>query len=183
MKLNRRSFCIASGAVVMASCAGPRSPYGMTLSPEWAGFKSRFMDPTGRIVDTGNNNISHTEGQGYAMVLAAQNGDRPAFEQIWRWTKSNLQRRTDALFSWRYVPSATPPVDDPNNATDGDILIAWGLQLGADAFDHPPYAMEAERIRAAILRLLTIPYAGMTVLLPGIEGFRFDERVKLNPAY
>ncbi|MGM1325019.1 glycosyl hydrolase family 8, partial [Klebsiella michiganensis] len=30
----------------------------------WESYKSRFMMPDGRIIDTGNGNVSHTEGQG-----------------------------------------------------------------------------------------------------------------------
>jgi endoglucanase len=36
----------------------------------WESYKSRFMMPDGRIIDTGNGNVSHTEGQGFAMLLA-----------------------------------------------------------------------------------------------------------------
>ena len=36
----------------------------------WESYKSRFMMADGRIVDTGNGNVSHTEGQGFAMLLA-----------------------------------------------------------------------------------------------------------------
>ncbi|VFS87165.1 Endoglucanase precursor [Raoultella terrigena] len=30
----------------------------------WESYKSRFMMADGRIVDTGNGSVSHTEGQG-----------------------------------------------------------------------------------------------------------------------
>ncbi|VTN12488.1 Endoglucanase precursor [Raoultella terrigena] len=36
----------------------------------WESYKSRFMMADGRIVDTGNGSVSHTEGQGFAMLLA-----------------------------------------------------------------------------------------------------------------
>lgn len=42
----------------------------------WESYKSRFMMPDGRIIDTGNGNVSHTEGQGFAMLLAVANNDR-----------------------------------------------------------------------------------------------------------
>lgn len=31
-------------------------------------YKARFMMPDGRIIDTANGNVSHTEGQGFAML-------------------------------------------------------------------------------------------------------------------
>ena len=33
-------------------------------------------------MDTGNAGISHSEGQGWGLILAAAAGDRPAFDQI-----------------------------------------------------------------------------------------------------
>ncbi len=43
----------------------------------WERYKARFMMPDGRIIDTANGNVSHTEGQGFAMLLAVANNDRP----------------------------------------------------------------------------------------------------------
>jgi|GEM_PF-5729170 len=45
----------------------------------WDTYKSRFLMPDGRIVDTGNKNVSHTEGQGFAMLMALANDDRASF--------------------------------------------------------------------------------------------------------
>ncbi|STT00045.1 endoglucanase [Klebsiella pneumoniae] len=38
----------------------------------WERYKARFMMPDGRIIDTANGNVSHTEGQGFAMLLAVR---------------------------------------------------------------------------------------------------------------
>src|SRR4051812_32573749 len=90
----------------------------------WPIFKSRFVLPSGRVVDTGNEGVSHSEGQGYGMLFAEANNDRACFEQLWRWTKRNLQVRPDRLLSWRWRPVGTSGVaDDPNNASDGDLLV------------------------------------------------------------
>ena len=48
----------------------------------WERYKARFMMPDGRIIDTANGNVSHTEGQGFAMLLAVANNDRPAFDKL-----------------------------------------------------------------------------------------------------
>ena len=42
----------------------------------WRSYKQRFVATDGRVIDTGNKNVSHTEGQGYAMLFAA-GGRRP----------------------------------------------------------------------------------------------------------
>jgi endo-1,4-beta-D-glucanase Y len=85
----------------------------------------------GRVVDNANGGISHSEGQGYAMLIAERLDDRPTFETIWRWTQSNLLVRGDGLAAWRWSPE-TPHVADHNNATDGDLLIAWALAQASD---------------------------------------------------
>ena len=72
----------------------------------WESYKSRFMMPDGRIIDTGNGNVSHTEGQGFAMLLAVGNNDRPAFDKLWQWTDKTLRNKENGLFYWRYNPVA-----------------------------------------------------------------------------
>ena len=68
----------------------------------WKQYKNRFLMSNGRILDTNNGNISHSEGQGTAMLFAVTNNDRRSFEQIWRWTVEHLQIRGDALFAWKW---------------------------------------------------------------------------------
>ncbi|MEQ5261408.1 glycosyl hydrolase family 8, partial [Morganella morganii] len=33
----------------------------------WQQFKERYIKDDGRVIDSANNNISHSEGQGYGM--------------------------------------------------------------------------------------------------------------------
>ncbi|SUB19146.1 Minor endoglucanase Y precursor [Pantoea agglomerans] len=51
-------------SVLLLACSAQASASG------WETFKSRFVTSEGRITDTANNNVSHTEGQGYGMLLA-----------------------------------------------------------------------------------------------------------------
>ncbi|MFD2783222.1 glycosyl hydrolase family 8 [Novosphingobium pokkalii] len=62
------------------------------------------------------------------MVLALEAEDRATFELIADWTNDNLLRSDVALHAWKYDPSSPDRVPDRNNATDGDILIAWALE-------------------------------------------------------
>jgi endoglucanase len=90
----------------------------------WTAFRQIYLSGDGRIVDNGNGGISHSEGQGYGMVLATLVGDRPRSRPC-GWTERTLLRGDVALFAWRYDPRAPNPVADTNNASDGDMLIAW----------------------------------------------------------
>ena len=99
----------------------------------WQAYKARFVTDQGRVVDTGNNEISHSEGQGYGMLIAVAAGDRATFDRIWGWTRANLMVRDDELIAWRWEPRKRPGVADMNDASDGDILVAWALAEAARA--------------------------------------------------
>lgn len=148
----------------------------------WQLYRTRYIDG-GRVLDTGNHGVSHSEGQGWGMLLAEANGDRQTFDRLWNWTHRHLQRSDTALFSWRYDPAASPPVQDANNATDGDLLIAWALLRAAQRWDAADYRNESARIRQAIAERLVREYAGLSVLLPGLQGFEQGDHLILNPSY
>ncbi|WP_251978187.1 glycosyl hydrolase family 8 [Salinicola avicenniae] len=149
----------------------------------WRDYRARFMTPAGRIVDTGNGDVSHTEGQGWGMFLAVQFNDREAFDRLWGWTEAHLARSDVALFAWRYDPQADPAVPDWNNASDGDLFMAWALQLAADRWREERYSVRAHDIRQAINDHLVTDIAGYTVLLPGESGFRHTGSANLNLSY
>jgi len=137
----------------------------------WAEWSRRYVRPSGRVVDTAARGASHSEGQGYGMLLAVAAGDRAAFDRIWGWTQANLAVRLDNLFAWRWDP-ASRAVSDRNNATDGDILIAWALAEAADLWNAPAYADAGASIAGAIARHLVIEVVGVgPVLLPAHFGF------------
>jgi len=156
-----------------------------SIAAQWAVYRARFMQDDGRIVDTGNNKVSHTEGQGFAMLAAAAAGDGASFAKMWNWTRDKLQRKDNALFSWRYDPgNEEKPVADPNDATDGDMLIAWALARAGRNWNEPEYTREATRIAAEIRKKLVVRASGRTVLLPGKDGFKSkDGPTVINPSY
>jgi endoglucanase len=150
---------------------------------EWAAFRDRFVTPEGRVVDTGNGHVSHSEGQGFAMVLAEWADDRAAFERLLAWTRGNLSRPRDALFAWRWQPGRPVPVEDLNSATDGDIMIAWALLRASERWSVPAWRRMATAITQDILRLSVKEVAGRMLLLPGPGGFDKVDRVIVNPSY
>ncbi|WP_421507659.1 glycosyl hydrolase family 8 [Erwinia rhapontici] len=149
----------------------------------WSTFKTRFMTSEGRIQDTGNNNVSHTEGQGYAMLMAVYYNDRSSFDSLWRWTQKNLSNPNNGLFYWKYIPGASDPVSDRNNASDGDVLIAWALLKAGNKWNVPAYLQVSDRLQKAIIDRNVITFAGRTIMLPGAQGFNKTSYVILNPSY
>lgn len=176
--LNRRETLAGLAGAVLA----PRSS-GALLANPWPAFKARYMAPEGRIVDTGNGGISHSEGQGYGMLLAHSAGDRAGFDLLWRWTAATLARADVGLFSWRYDPAATPAIADVNDAADGDLLIAWALLRAAGRWREPVYGEAAQRILSAVAAQLVVATPLGPALLPGLAGFRRPEVDTLNPSY
>lgn len=125
-----------------------------------------YLAPDGRIQDSGNAGISHSEGQGVSLLFAACAGDHDGFRRILGFTRS--LRRLDRLFSWKFADNR---IADPNNATDGDIYIAWALLVAARRFGLADYRQEALETLQAIRTQLVQPSSHGTILLPGIEGF------------
>ena len=75
------------------------------------------------------------------------------------------------------------PVEDGNNATDGDLFLAWALLEAGESWGVAEHVQTAQAIGRDILRLLVRNAGGMTVLLPGARGFERRDHVVLNPSY
>lgn len=143
----------------------------------WRAYRERFVTPQGRVVDTGNGGISHSEGQGYGMLLAVAADDRATFERIWTWTRANLMVRDDQLLAWRWEPDRRPAVADLNNASDGDLLVAWALAEAVQAWGEPSHRVAGRRIAVELGRKQILPRAAQgPLLLPGMSGFSAEDR-------
>ncbi len=179
----RRGFLAGVAAGVTASAvpldAGARA---FLTRAEWDAFKARFMTADGRILDTGNGDRSHSEGQGFAMVLATAFNDPGAFLALWRWARTTLQVRDDALLAWMWDPAAGE-IADRNNASDGDVFVAWGLLRAAARWGEPAWEEEARRILADVVARCVVRRGDGRLLLPGVEGFVRGERIVVNPSY
>lgn len=155
------------------------------LKGEWRSYREHFVSPDGRVIDNANGGISHSEGQGYGLNLALAADDASGFDTIWRWTDDHLHKRPDALFAWRWDPKKSR-VTDLNNASDGDLLIAWALVRAAKRFGRDDYAAEARRITQTWAKQVVISHAGDVLILPGAAGFRASDQPAgpvVNPSY
>ncbi|HZK89340.1 MAG TPA: glycosyl hydrolase family 8 [Stellaceae bacterium] len=181
-----RSFGVRVAALIAALLllpSVPRADEG-TLAAGWATYRDRFIGDDGRVHDTGNKDVTHTEGQGWAMLFAESFDDRATFDHVWDWTRGKLRRPDSALFAWRWDPHADNPVADTNNATDGDILIAWALTRAAKHWHAPKYRQQARPMLAEIRGKLIQRIGGGLVLLPGSAGFKGkDGAAIVNPSY
>jgi len=151
---------------------------GALKAPElWTNYKSRFVAESGRVMDTANGGISHSEGQGYGLLFAVAADDRAAFDRIWGWTRANLMVRDDQLLAWRWEPNKRPAVADMNDAADGDILIAWALVEAAESWGDVSYRIAARRVAVEVGRkLLVLGGKDGPLLLPAVAGFAKEDR-------
>jgi endoglucanase len=151
------------------------------LATDWSDYKSRFLSPEGRIVDTGQDGISHSEGQAFGMLLAVELDDREGFDRLWTWTREHLRVRDDGLCAWKWVPGRG--IADRNNASDGDLIMAWALWRAAESWGESGYAVEARKIAQALKTTVVRVTAHGTVLLPGADGFLHDGLATANLSY
>jgi endoglucanase len=153
---------------------------------EWQAYLDAFVRDDGRVVDTANGNISHSESQGYGLLLSVLAQDRVAFERIWSFTRTELMIRDDGLAAWRWDPETTPHVTDINNATDGDILIAYALALAGTSWGDAQNVEQATIIARTVGTTLLAEAQGLTVILPGASGFSAGDQADgpvANPSY
>ncbi len=174
-------------AITASTAAATPSFEGTVSTDDWAAYRGRFVMNDGRIVDDANGGISHSEGQGYGLLLAFSASDRITFERIFDFTRSQLLIRDDGLAAWKWEPNVNPHVVDINDASDGDILIAYSLALAGKAWNEPRYTEAATRLATSIGINLLTEANGRTVLKPAVSGFdpgdRPDKALVVNPSY
>lgn len=141
-------------------------------------FLDRYLDRDGRVVrrDQGSDTVS--EGQAYAMLIAAGVNDRDRFERTWRWTRENLQR-PDGLLSYLWRAGR---VADPQPASDADLDAARALLLAADRFGVDRYRRDGLRIARGISEKETAASDAGLLLLAG-PWADYGKRLAVNPSY
>jgi len=149
----------------------------------WQNYKNKYI-PNGRyVIDPYNENRVTSESQGYGMILAILNDDKTTFDNLWQWTRKNLQRE-DYLFSWLW----NDEVKDKNNATDGDFLIAYALLKAYEKWGDKAYKDEGEKIFNSLKNLIVIVKDNKLkdnyLLLPATYGFSNEKYdIVIFPSY
>ena len=115
------------------------------LSALWSFYRYAYVEG-GRVVARDEDGITTSEGQSYALLRAVWAGDRATFDEVWRWTRENLQIRDDRLLAWKWKER----VQDRNAATDADQDIALALVLASRRFGEARYLEEARRVLADV---------------------------------
>jgi len=172
----------------LLSVAVVHAQHGLTLSQTrelWGQYKTSCIQQDGRVIDWQQSGISHSEGQGYGLLLAVLYDDRTMFDTIWRWTDNNLRARKDNLLPWSWGKRSNGQwgIIDYNNATDGDILVAFALVRAAERWNVPDYRRQGVKLIEAIRSNLATTHQGRSYLLPSHYGFQNGTELVLNPSY
>lgn len=174
-------------ALLAAALLGFLSEAAATVPADaWALYRQKFVTAEGRVVDDANGGISHSESQGYGMLLACLAGDRSSFASIFTFTRTELLIRDDGLAAWRWDPKASPRVTDINNASDGDLLIAYALACAGERWHMPAYTTAARQIARSLAKAAILKRGSETWLMPAAAGFSEKDRADgpvINPSY
>lgn len=163
-------------SAVLTGSATAQQDRSLVTQAEWQLYAGRFVTAEGRILDDANAGISHSEGQGYGLLLAEMADNRADFDRIWAFTRDELLLRDDGLAAWKWEADASPRVTDINNATDGDILIAYALARGGERWGERQYMDAATDLAAAIAEHAVLRHQGRVLLMPAVDGFGADDR-------
>ncbi len=151
---------------------------------EWEHYKHLHIQSDGRVIDRQNSDITHTEGIGYAMFFATCYNDEETFNRLEQWLENNMAKNSFGLYPWKWGEKENEwKVLDTNNATDGDIWIAYARLKASKRFNRPDQKNKALEHLRAIEKHLLYTRDGYLFLLPGVEGFQKEESLRINPSY
>lgn len=158
--------------------------------PAWQTFVERFVQADGRVLESSLlANHSTSEGQSYALFFALVANDQARFEQIWRWSASNLSAGDPATnlpaWLWGQGKDGQWGVQDKNSASDADLWFVYALLEAARLWQRADYQADAERLLANIEahEVVSLPGLG-AMLLPGPISFAQPDHLwRINPSY
>lgn len=151
------------------------------LTRSWESYKRNFMQ-SGRVIDPENNGVTTSEGQSYALLRAVWMGDQATFDQVWQWTKTNMQMAT-GVFGWNWGNyDGTQKLKDNGSAADGDSDIALALAQAYGRWHNPEYLSAARQVVNGIWETEVATVGGTNYLVAG--NWAKDKPVAIiNPSY
>lgn len=164
----------------------PYSPYTL-LSSSWEKYKVQFLNKDGRIIDYSQNSITTSEGQSYALLRAVFIDDKTAFDNVWNWTKDNLQDKKGGLFGWKWGQRRDKSYGflengGQNSAGDADSDIALALIFASSRWHNQKYLDEAKKILTDLWDKETAVVNNKRFLIAG-NWAKNGSEIVINPSY
>ena len=155
----------------------------------WNTYTSHFIDAQGRVIDPQGGGRTTSEGQSYALFFALVNNDQARFDQLLKWTQTNLAQGDlgTHLPAWLWGKSKEGDWKtlDPNPAADSDAWIAYSLIEAGRLWNKPAYSNLGRQMMGLIARqeVADLPGFGM-MLMPGpVAFFNHKGTWTVNPSY
>ena len=151
--------------------------------------KDQVEAGSNRTVDRMGGNVTTSEGESYTMLRSVWSDDRSTFDKAWTWTKDNLQRPKDSLFSWRYgkLPDGSygilTDVGGQNTASDADTDIALALIMASQRWHEQKYLSAAQPIIQNIWKQEVVQVNGHPVLAADNVEQTDQTQILVNPSY
>lgn len=149
------------------------------IKRQYDDWKSKYVTDQGtggagqlRVVRPEDNHDTVSEGIGYGMMLAAQNGDQKTFDGLWKYAQGHLN--SNGVMDWKI--DSNNKVIGQNGATDADEDMAMALIVADKKFGG--YKQDATQLINSIKQHEVEP--GTNVLKPGDAWGGSD---KTNPSY
>jgi endoglucanase len=157
----------------------------LPLYASWSEYKARFLTEDGRVIDRKNSDITHSEAVGYGMYLALKNQDMKSFLKIHQWYKNNLKKNKFGLIAWEWGKDKEGKWHtlDKNNASDGDLWIAYDNLLAYAITKDEKYKKEAVALMQSIKKNLLLKNGDRFYLLPGKYGYETEKYFEINLSY
>jgi endoglucanase len=190
---SRRHF-VSCAAALLCAARPPAQAAALASAlgdgwPAWDVFKTRFIQADGRVIDFAASGQSTSEGQAYTLFFALVADDRPTFDRVLAWTRTNLAGGdlTARLMAWKWGqrPDSTWGVIDANAASDADLWLSYILFQAGRLWHDDALRATAALIQERLVKELIVQVPGVgPVLLPGPQGFALEGGGwKLNPSY
>ena len=152
---------------------------------EWDSFRNLHVTTAGAVEDhRAEGDVITSESQSYALFFALAANEPEIFRRILEFTSVNLAGGAleERLPAWKYQDGK---IQDPNNATDADLFIAYSLVEAGRLWNKPEYTALGLAVLRNIMAATVYPHPVLgPLILPARQGFvAKDGTVTLNPSY
>lgn len=157
----------------------------------WEAYKITYTEKTSnRTMDLDRGYITTSEGQSYTMLRAVWLDDKDTYDKSWKWTRDNLKRPKDNLFSWKYGNlgdgsyGVLTNEGGNNTASDADSDIALSLVFAYARWQDPQYITSARAIVSDIWTIEVVSINGKPYLASNnLEKDSTKGTIIVNPSY
>jgi len=148
-------------------------------------YRTNVIQPNGRVIDWQNKAVTHSEGIGYSLFFAVKMSDKDTFYKVFYWFKRNIPLNDKGLIPWLWGKNSKGGwgILDFNDATDGNLWIAYALLLGYEKWRDEEFKEFAINLIKNIKKYDVLLHKNCVFLLPASKFFVGSKSLTINPSY